>query len=591
MKKSIIFSVLAASMLFTSCDDLFEPAIENNLGFEYMYGNPSYAEGVLGNAYTRIPCGSFPFSEVATDDAVSNDVDNSYRKIAAGQWTSSNNPLETYTSCRSAIMYINLFLANADKVKWAEDEIAAKMYCDREKGEAYGLRAMYMYYLLRAHGGMDNEGNLLGVQIVTEPETTGGSYNIPRNTFKDCMDSIYADCERALELLPTKYVTIESESEIPAKYRSIGATVNQYNRVFEAKFTGRMCGSIVEAFRAKATLLAASPAFAASGITMSQAADYAAQVLDRIGGISGMDADGWKWYANTGEIDALNGTVVPKEVLWRGERGNNNSWESDNYPPSVYGNGRINPTQNFVDAFPAANGYPITDSRSGYDASNPYADRDPRLAAYVVLNGSTVGSNNAVITTAADGTNQDALNNLQGKSTRTGYYMRKLLRQDINLDPANPTTQFHYTPRIRFTEMFLAYAEAANEAYGPTGRGTHGYSAYDVIKAIRNRAGLSDINGEDGYLESIKDDKDKMRELIRNERRIELSFEGFRFWDIRRWQENVNTTVKGMSINQNNNTYSVIDVDKCDFKDYMIYGPIPYSECLKFSNLQQNKGW
>lgn len=95
MKKSIILSALALSMTLVSCDDLFEPAIENNLGMEYMYNNPSYAEGILGNAYTRIPCGSYPFSEVATDDAVSNDASNSWRKIAAGSWTSSNNPAET----------------------------------------------------------------------------------------------------------------------------------------------------------------------------------------------------------------------------------------------------------------------------------------------------------------------------------------------------------------------------------------------------------------------------------------------------------------------------------------------------------------
>ena len=371
MKKSIIFSALAASLLFTSCDDLFEPAIENNLGFEYMYGNPEYAEGVLGNAYTRIPCGSFPFSEVATDDAVSNDPDNSYRKIAAGQWTSNNNPLDTWTSCRSAIMYINLFLANADKVAWADDEVAAKMFCEREKGEAYGLRAMYMYYLLRAHGGVDKDGNLLGVQIVTEPETTDADYNKPRNTFKDCMDSIYADCERALQMLPTKYYDVEDDAAVPAKYKSLGANANQYNRVFGEKFTGRMCGAYVEAFRAKASLLAASPAFAASGITMTQAADYAAQVLDRIGGVAGMASNGWTWYANTAEIDAIQGTTVPKECLWRGERSKGNSWESDNYPPSVYGNGRVNPTQNFVDAFPTASGYPITDARSGYSASKP----------------------------------------------------------------------------------------------------------------------------------------------------------------------------------------------------------------------------
>lgn len=587
MKKSIIFSALAASMLFTSCDDLFEPAIENNLGFEYMYGNPSYAEGVLGNAYTRIPCGSFPFSEVATDDAVSNDPNNSYRKIAAGQWTSINNPLETWTSCRSAIMYINLFLANAEKVAWAKDEVASKMYCEREMGEAYGLRAMYMYYLLRAHGGVDKDGNLLGVHIVTEPEVAGDDYNKPRNTFKECMDFIYEDCERALQMLPIKYADVADDASVPAKYKEIGANANQYNRVFGEKFTGRMCGAYVEAFRAKATLLAASPAFAASGSTMAQAADYAAQVLDRIGGVEGMDPAGWTWYCNTKDIDALQGTTVPKECLWRSERRNDNAWESDNYPPSVYGNGRVNPTQNFVDAFPAANGYPISDSRSGYDANNPYEGRDPRLAAYVVYNGQKVASENATVITAVDGTNQDAINNLQGKSTRTGYYMRKLLRQDISLNPSNTTSQYHYTPRVRFTEMFLVYAEAANEAYGPTGKGTHGYSAYDVIKAIRSRAGITDTQ----YLDECAQDKNKMRELIRNERRIELSFEGFRFWDLRRWQESLSVSVKGMSINQDNNTYSVIDVDKCDFKEYMIYGPIPYSECLKFSNLQQNKGW
>lgn len=587
MKKSIIFSALALGLAFTSCDDLFEPAIENNLGFEYMYGNPKYAEGVLGNAYTRIPCGSFPFSEVATDDAVSNDPNNGYRKIAAGQWTSSNNPLETWTSCRSAIMYINLFLANAEKVAWAKDEVASKMYCEREMGEAYGLRAMYMYYLLRAHGGVDKDGNLLGVHIVTEPEVAGDDYNKPRNTFKECMDFIYEDCERALQMLPIKYADVADDASVPAKYKEIGANANQYNRVFGEKFTGRMCGAYVEAFRAKATLLAASPAFAASGSTMAQAADYAAQVLDRIGGVEGMDPAGWTWYCNTKDIDALQGTTVPKECLWRSERSNGNSWESDNYPPSVYGNGRVNPTQNFVDAFPAANGYPISDSRSGYDANNPYEGRDPRLAAYVVYNGQKVASENATVITAVDGTNQDAINNLQGKSTRTGYYMRKLLRQDISLNPSNTTSQYHYTPRVRFTEMFLVYAEAANEAYGPTGKGTHGYSAYDVIKAIRSRAGITDTQ----YLDECAQDKNKMRELIRNERRIELSFEGFRFWDLRRWQESLSVSVKGMSINQTNNTYSVIDVDNCDFKEYMIYGPIPYSECLKFSNLQQNKGW
>ena len=60
---------LILAMGFTSCNDLFEPAIENHLGSEYMYEHPDYADGVLGNAYTRLPNGSYPFTEVATDDA------------------------------------------------------------------------------------------------------------------------------------------------------------------------------------------------------------------------------------------------------------------------------------------------------------------------------------------------------------------------------------------------------------------------------------------------------------------------------------------------------------------------------------------
>ena len=186
-----------------------------------------------------------------------------------------------------------------------------------------------------------------------------------------------------------------------------------------------------------------------------------------------------------------------------------------------------------------------------------------------------------------DSQNRDGLNNEVGSSTRTGYYMRKLLRQEINLDPSAKTTQKHYNARIRFTEIFLNYAEAANEAWGPTGKGNHSYSAYDIIKALHERAGV----GND-YLERIKNDKDKMRELIRNERRIELSFEGFRFWDLRRWKvdlNKLNETVKGMRVE--NNHYQVVDVESRNYADYMYYGPIPYSETLKFNALIQNNGW
>ena len=587
---------MTLSLGLTSCDDLFEPAIENHLGFDYAYEHPDYADNVLGNAYTRLPNGSYSFNDVATDDAVSNDVSNSYRKMTGiDSWTSSSNPIETWRNCRAAIQYINLFLANVDKVNWNSNETVRDMYHQRYVGEARGLRALFMYYLLRAHGGYDDQGNLLGVPIILEPTTVSSDFNAleVRASFADCMKQLIEDAEEAIRVLPVDYKDTDNETETVNCFgKTYTVTKATYNRVLGTNFAGRFSGRIARAVLAQAALMAASPAFAdGSGVTYEQAAKYAKNVLDLNGGVSGIDTDGLEWYADPNMKD-LEGGDCPKEVMWRTEKSNNNDLEADNYPPSIYGKGRINPTQNLVDAFPAANGYPIANAKSGFDAENPYANRDPRLAKYIIFNGQTAGSGSSVINTQADNSaNLDGLNKDVSKSTRTGYYMKKLLRQDINLDPNVNSKQNHYTARIRYTELYLDYAEAANEAYGPTGGS--GFSAYDVIKAIRQRAGIKDENGQDPYLESIKNDKDKMRELIRNERRIELCFEGFRFWDLRRWKLDITEEAKGVSITNvgAGKKYETISVEKRNFKENGYYGPVPYDQILNFPSLTQNKGW
>ena len=587
---------MTLSLGLTSCDDLFEPAIENHLGFDYAYEHPDYADNVLGNAYTRLPNGSYSFNDVATDDAVSNDVSNSYRKMTGiDSWTSSSNPIETWRNCRAAIQYINLFLANVDKVNWNSNETIRDMYHQRYVGEARGLRALFMYYLLRAHGGYDDQGNLLGVPIILEPTTVSSDFNAleVRASYADCMKQLIEDAEEAIRVLPVDYKDTDNETETVNCFgKTYTVTKATYNRVLGTNFAGRFSGRIARAVLAQAALMAASPAFAnGSGVTYEQAAKYAKNVLDLNGGVSGIDTDGLEWYADP-NMSNLSGGECPKEVMWRTEKSNNNDLEADNYPPSIYGKGRINPTQNLVDAFPAANGYPIANAKSGFDAENPYANRDPRLAKYIIFNGQTAGSGSSVINTQADNSaNLDGLNKDVSKSTRTGYYMKKLLRQDINLDPNVNSKQNHYTARIRYTELYLDYAEAANEAYGPTGGS--GFSAYDVIKAIRQRAGIKDENGEDPYLESIKNDKDKMRELIRNERRIELCFEGFRFWDLRRWKLDITEEAKGVSITNvgAGKKYETISVEKRNFKENGYYGPVPYDQILNFPSLTQNKGW
>lgn len=609
MKKFII--LLAFLPFFTACDDLFSPAKENVQDLTGKDDQPAFMEGVLANAYVLLPFSNGPVSDVATDDCVSNDETNGYRLMASGTWSSNNDPTSQWQSSRHAIMYLNNFLSYAQNVNWSDDERINQAFKLRLSGEAYGLRALFMYNLLRAHGGWGDDGVLYGVPIVTEPEGASTDFNVPRNTFKDCMDSLMADVNRAIELLPEDYKDVSMETDIPAQYRAIGITNPvEYNRICGVHFGGRMSARIAEAIRAMATLMAASPAFSeGSGYTWEQAADYAAVVIDHIdrgqavadGGsvdaLTGVASNGYTWYANASEIADLGAGVNPAEIIWRGGRNQDNPLETDNFPPTLYGNGRINPTQNLVDAFPMANGYPITDERGGYDLNDPYTGRDPRLTTYILVNGGTAGISNSVIITGNYGTTtNDQLNQENRYSTRTGYYMKKHLRQDVNLNPSSLNRQFHYTAYIRTTEILLDYAEAANEAYGPKGTGSHAYSAYDIIKAIRARAGVGGTN--DPYLEEMANSKETMRELIRNERRLELCFENKRFYDLRRWQvplEQLNETARGMQITQNASTaaliYTPITVENRAFKDYMYWGPVPYSECLKFSNLQQNKGW
>jgi len=228
-----------------------------------------------------------------------------------------------------------------------------------------------------------------------------------------------------------------------------------------------------------------------------------------------------------------------------------------------------------------ANGYPITNVASGYDPTNPYTNRDPRLQNYIVVNGSSLASDTLILTETNGGVNSvDFLKT----STRTGYYLRKLLREDVNVDPTALQGQEHYPVHIRYTEIFLIYAEAANEAWGPDGRGGHSYSARDVIAAIRSRAGITQ---PDNYLTSISS-KEDMRELIQNERRLELCFEGFRFWDLRRWKKDLTEPARGVRITNDN--YDITTVEKRLYEDYMYYPPLPYNEVLK-AGLIQNNGW
>ena len=602
MKTRNIILYLTVLLTMCSCQDMFEPADENNRQEDAMYEESKYAAGLLMYGYSRLPYSTSTETDVATDDAVTNNTNSNFLNMATGTWSSERDPMSKWNSCKDGIQYVNKFLTIVDKVKWAPSAASKQqMFIDRQKGEAYGLRALFYYNLLQAHGGYADDDILYGVPLLTEPEDGSSDFNQPRALFSDCVKLCFADCDSAMKYLPMDYIDVTSE-EIPAKYKALGAETTGYNLVFGTRSRGLMSGKIAEAIKAQVALLAASPAFRdQSDVTSAEAAVLCANVLKRIGGLEGFDETGNIWYKNKTKLEP-SASEMP-EILWRADRSKDASQERENFPPTLYGNGRVNPSQNLVDAFPMRNGRPITDPKSGYDPKNPYANRDLRLDDNILYNGMTFRKT-VIITGTYPNENDESLDNINygNTSTRTGYYLKKLLRDDVSPLGSSLVEQQRIYPRIRYTEIFLAYAEAANDAWGPKADPTGvGFTAYDVIKAIRGRAGLGTdeyglpLPDGDAYLEECASDQAKMTNLIRNERRIELCFENKRFWDLRRWKMPLDETVKGVMIDRNDEgelSYTIIDVEERKYDNsYQWYGPIPKGEVLRWSNLKQNKGW
>jgi hypothetical protein len=554
--KNILF--LLVSGLFVTACNLFEPEMDNIYYSDRVMKDPAFAEGLLLNAYTSLP-NEFSFNDVATDDAVTNNKQSSYLRMATGGWTAMYNPENEWTRSYGTIFYLNQFLSVIDNVKWSwQSTYRDSLFRARLTGEALAFRAYYHFLILMKHGGVDASGAMMGIPVVKSVVDPNGTWKLKRSTYAETVQEIIADLDTAYKKLPLDYANKNAE----------------YDRINGAAQKGRISGRIVRALRARISLYVASPAYN-SGTYNAALCEDATKAVEDVIGATKLPSSGLNFFDDDNDI-------TNAEIVWRRDYTTIRTWEEEHYPPSMYGRGRINPTQNLVDAFPMKNGKPITDPTSGYSASNPYTNRDPRLAAYIVYNGNKIG--NTTINTNKESTT-NGLNNTE-TSTRTGYYLKKLLRPDVNLTPGAQNTRRHFMPLVRFTELYLIYAEAANELWGPDSdpKG-YGLTARAAVSEIRKRAG---IDAADTYLASVTT-KEAMRELIRNERRLELCFEGYRFWDMRRWGLPLNQKVTGMSIE--NNVYSIIDVEERNFADYMQFGPLPFNEILKNDQLVQNKGW
>ncbi len=373
-KTGYYIAIFVTVLLASSCEKLLEPQRDNRLTEDQILDNPVYAEGILLNAYNALPS-SYSFNDVASDDAVTNSLGSSYLRMATGEWKSTFNPLSSWSNAYQQIYYLNLFLENYESVEWSwENEQTNENLLKRLKGEAHGLRAWYEFQLLQSHSGITADNQLMGFPIVEKTLSVDDDFALPRDTYKVCMNHILSDCDIAI-------------ANLPSVYESTGDPL--YDAVFGSTFTNRMNGNAARALRSRVTLHTASPAFTdglPSGDIQSRwevAAKTAGDLLQEIGGVTGLSPMGHTFYlpvsTPTLQFDA--------DIIWRNAYSLNRSIENVNYPPTLFGQGRTNPSQNLVDAFPMDNGYPITHGSSGFDPANPYTGRDPRLTEYIIYNG------------------------------------------------------------------------------------------------------------------------------------------------------------------------------------------------------------
>ena len=177
----------------------------------------------------------------------------------------------------------------------------------------------------------------------------------------------------------------------------------------------------------------------------------------------------------------------------------------------------------------------------------------------------------------------------------TGYFVKKIVDWNQVTNTSGGASFKEYAwPEIRLAELYLMYAEASNEYSGPSA------DVFTYLDLIRERAGLDGVESswENFSTNPAKPTtKEGLREIIQQERLIELAFEGHRFWDLRRWKkaaEVLNAPITGWNVKgeENISYYQVRTVYQQTFvspRDY--FWPIPESALIQNPNLVQNLGW
>jgi hypothetical protein len=450
-----------------------------------------------------------------------------------------------------------IFLANADAIKDATDAEKKRL-----KAEAKTLIALHYVDMYRHFGGLP---------WVDRAFTAGEVPNVPRLTSKETLNNIVKLLDEAIPDLPLVLTDLSTSD-------------------------GRFTKASAMGLKARILLFGASPLFnsaapyregAASTQKLTWHGEYdkelwkraadAAKDLISAGGYQLVSTGNFRKDFQDAYYKRGNGEVL---ISTRRRFRSGSYWDGNYYfYQSADGYGTGNPTKNYVDMFPMANGLPITDPASGYNANTPFENRDPRLYETVLVNGDNFQGRTAELWIG--GIERPTAG---GGRARSGFGLKKFL---LDRDAATSIQSITHWPYLRLAEIYLSYAEALNEYNGgPT------TEAYEAVNIVRARVGLAEL--QPGL------DKEAFTKAVLNERACEFGFEEIRWFDLIRWKMASEFTKKlyGLDVEKNTNgtlRYTVTDMprrfwaDQWDAKWYL--SAFPPTEVNKGYGLIQNPGW
>jgi len=553
--------------LYSGCDYL-DYQERNIPGMEEAFGEYSRAKGILVAAYNELPSYFYNVGsamlESATDDAVYVWNTSSIHVFYNGSWGPMYTLDAQWASNYRAIRRTNIFLEHADDdvledVKWqVETYLLRKKQWDFFRYEARFLRAFFHFELAKRYGA---------IPLVTKVLLQAEANSTPRKPFDEVMLWIADECAEIAPNLPVSFTDPDITPGIE---------------------TGRATRGAALALRSRALLYLASPLHNPVGAAnhterWEEAAEAAHDLI--ASGIYSNSLPAWDRVFNNWRPQTNTELIFEKRL------GDSRLFEQINYSIGFEGGDTGNcPTQNLVDSYEMlATGRGILEPGSTYDQDNPYLGRDPRLGMSIFFNGSLGGPTNVLRTMECFQGGLDGPP--RAEASLTGYYLKKLLNPNIIMGGgASPTNGEHCWIHFRYTEILLNYAEAMNEVYGPNESGPYTLTARDAVNFVRRRPGvLMPV-----FPETLN--KDQFREKLRNERRVELAFEGHRMWDIRRWKiGEVTREIRGMEIIQEADlsfTYTPIVIQTRIWDDKMYFYPIPLTEIYHTGGvIDQNPDW